>query len=216
MTATRPLRSVLGASLAVLTLTLAACGGDDDDADTLDTVDTTADVAATAPGSDTTAAGAETTAAGGTDATMGDGAGADASRDDYVEAGLASLGAVVGDAGECVVTSIVDGLGVDNISDTGLSPEEFWSASSPMADSGLTADSPEVSAVADDIADCDGLMRSFAALSGEDVPDEDVECMEDGGASELVGQLLALQMIGADTADLEAEGDALAEDCGIE
>jgi hypothetical protein len=149
------------------------------------------------------------------DTTEGSTAGEPADREAYVAAGVESFGAA-GDTAECVVEAVVDGVGFEMIVETGLGPAEFWDGSSaPLADAGLTPESPEVVAVADGVAACDGLLDVFAESAADEVTDEQVSCLEDGGARELLGQTLSLSMIGADSSDVTAEGDELAADCGL-
>lgn len=224
MTSTRPLRAVLGAAAAALTLTLAACGGDDDEA-----AETTAETAGTeAAGSDTTAAAETTVAATDTsgapatggvatgDTTTGSASGEAADRDAYLAAGVESFGETEDDTADCVVNAVLDGVGMEMVAASGLGPEEFWSGSgAPLADAGLTADSPEVVAVAEGVSACEGLVAVLAGSMSDGATDEQISCMEDGGARELLGQSLALSMIGENTDEITTEGDALAESCGL-
>jgi hypothetical protein len=213
MTSTRSLRIVAAATLSALTLTLAACGDDSDsDSDaTTATTDGAADTttaATDAPESTDAAAPSDTTDDTGTVA-----AGA-MDRDAFVAAGVASLG-MPDESGECLVEAVIDGAGFDTIEESGITPAEFWQSSAPLADIGLTEESDEIDDIADNIADCDDLIEAFAAGAEESVTDEQLDCMNDGGAQDLIGRVLALSLVGADTTEIDAEGQALGDECGL-
>lgn len=222
MRSTRSIRSTLVAGAAVLTLGMAACGGDDDE-DSSDTTAASEDtVAATsAPVTDAaedTAADdtAATETATGDTATDGTGeAGGETDRDAYYEAGVESMGMGDAETGDCVINAVLDGFGVEAFAAAGT-PEEVWAAASPLGESGFTADSPEVQATAEGIAACESLFEDLAASSSDDVSDEQVQCTYDEGGAEVFGQLLALQIIAADTSELQSQVDAIEATCNPE
>lgn len=218
MTSPRTLRAPLIAALAALSLTAAACGDDDESTTDSTAADTTAPTETSTDAAPTTSATTDSAAAStspeGT-ATDETAAAGPADRDAFVEAGMASIGAMAGEGGECLVDGVVDSVGVDMLNETGLSPEEFWASPTPLAESGLTTESPEIEQMAEAIGACDGLLGAFAAAAGAEPTDEEVACMEDAGAQELVGQVLAYNLIGAETTELDEAGDAMSAECGI-
>ena len=135
-------------------------------------------------------------------------------RDAFVDMGVASLG-MPDESGRCLVEAVIDGAGFDAIEESGVTPEAFWGSSSPLADLGLTEESDEIDDIADNIAECDDLISAFAAGAEETVTDEQLECMNDGDAQGLIGRVLALSLVGGDTTEIDAEGQALGEECGL-
>ena len=216
MTSTRSLRVVAAATLSALTLTLAACG-DDSDSDSDDAAATTTPAVETTPGTDapetTDEAAPDTSGTGATGDTGSVAAGA-MDRDAFVAAGVAALG-MPDESGQCLVEAVIDGADFDAIEESGVTPEAFWSSATPLADIGLTEESDEIDDIADEIADCDDLIAAFAAGAEETVTDEQLECMNDGDAPELIGRVLALSLVGGDTTEIDAEGQALGEECGL-
>ncbi|MFV0306954.1 MAG: hypothetical protein ACK5OX_04350 [Desertimonas sp.] len=215
MSSTRFPRAILVVAAAVVSL--AACADDDNDgeASTAPTADTASESPATTNESPESTAPDATSdpASTETSTSTGESTGGDADREDYVAAGLAQLGTDDA-AAECVVNAVIDSFGLDTIEAT-ATPEEFWSAASPLAESGFTADSPEVDETAEAIASCDGIFEAFAAAAGQTVSDESFQCMYDEGAQQVLGQVSALSLVGADTSELEAEGRTINETCGI-
>jgi hypothetical protein len=156
------------AALAVVGITLASCGGDDDDADTTtlasEPAGPTSSAATSAP------AGTETgTAPAGTGDT------GDATEEDYVAAGAATLDLGDPEVDRCITQATIDAIGFENVQASGRSPEELFDEGLTAA--GLTVAEGEAASLQDAIAGCGDLIALFAR--SEEATETEVACAEE-------------------------------------
>lgn len=97
------------------------------------------------------------------------------------------------DEARCMVTSMVDAVGVDTLEDAGLTPESFGEADSPFPE-GLTEDQAE--GVVDGMEDCFDLSQLFLDGMAEDasLSDEDRECLADAFDGDTVHDLFVTML----------------------
>lgn len=196
----------LGVAAAPL---LAACGDDDEGgADT-----TTAAVEATTapPGTASTATSAASSDdAASTTASSDDDGTPTEDIDEFVEIGAEQLDIGDEELSRCVVRSVIDFVGFDNIVAAGLTPEEFTQADS-LADTGITVDTSQASQLQSELAGCGDLVAAIA----EDVTDEQAQCTNDVLTNELVAEVLVVELLDVEPSEeLQAARTAVQECAG--
>ena len=85
---------------------------------------------------------------------------------------------------ECLAQALVDGIGMDRIEASGLSPEEFTAAPS-LADIDLAVEADDAADVQEAMTDCGELVDAY--LDSLDITEEEADCAR----AELTNELLA-------------------------
>ena len=205
---------VAASFVAVLALGLAACGGDDDDADgtavtdvtssegstdTADTADTAGDDTVT---SDTTETDADSsTPAGGT------ASGEVGTEEEYVEATSAAIPWDDEEMSDCAAVALIDAIGYDQITDAGITVEQF-STQGPGA-SGLTIDEDSLTDVSSEVAACGDVLAQLT--TGMD--DDQRICVEDNLDNEQLAELLVAPLFQLDPSDEVVAGSEAVDAC---
>jgi hypothetical protein len=171
----------------VALLTLAACGDDDDTVDTNTTPETTESTETTASTDDTedTDDTDDTDNTDRTTSTERTGTGsASAVEAEYVAAAADAIDFADPDVSECLAQALVDGIGMDRIEESGLSPEEFVNAES-LAEIDLAVDAADAADVQEAMVDCGEIVEAY--LDDDDITEGEAECAR----AEMTDELLA-------------------------
>jgi hypothetical protein len=146
-------------------------------------------------------------ACGGDDDESGGGSGGDSSSDEgqeYVDAIVASSNEsdLTDEESECFARAFVDAVGVDQLHDA-VTPDEIREdpQSSP-SEFGITLDDAQADAFWEDLNDCMDVRAEFveALTAGENVSDQDVECLERAIDDDLLKRLLVTSVMEGDEA----------------
>jgi hypothetical protein len=186
---------LLAAFLLAPLVALAACGGDDDDA-----ADSGAESALSTPdreptevtGDDAPAASAAADAEPDEPA----GSGATADREQWIAVGADYLDGGDREFDECLSAGVIDGLGYENLSASGTTPEEFWSTSDITE---FDIDVGDMDGVAENLVECGDLVDYFAEVAGG--TEEQTACMREFFDDEDVAAVIVTSMLGAEPTD---------------
>lgn len=149
------------------------------------------------------------------------GSGGDSGSDEgreYVDAIVASGddSELTDEENECFARAFVDAVGVDQLQGA-VSPDEIRdNPDSSPSEFGLTLDDAQADAFWDDINECMDVRAAFieSLTSGEDVPDETVECLEGAIDDDLLKRLLITSLMEGDDA-LEEDEDLMGDLVGV-
>jgi len=187
-------RRLLVLSLSVVAV-LAACGGDDEADDGVDTT--------TAAESGTDASSPATVTAGSiaVDATPGtpptvpaasSGSGAEEDIEAYIEAGAEAVDTGDEEAARCLSAALINGVGAENVLATGLSPEEFYNSAS-IEDAGVVLTDQIREDVEANVLGCGDLVQVIL-----DTIDDETEanCVRETLNNELIAEQIAVGLVG--------------------
>lgn len=151
---------------------------------------------------------------GGPAATDGEATGAEATREDYVEA-LAASNEEGGDLSDedarCIAEAAVDAIGVDNLRDA-VTPEEIRDDPGfNPADAGIDLGEAEAGQFYDGVSACIDVRQLFLDSLREDqqLPPDVVDCIDEAVDDELLRDILVAQLI-------QGEGEQLDPDLAAE
>lgn len=202
----------------LLALALGACSsnGGDDAAPTTEAADPT-NTTTTDPDEVTTTTDPD-------DGTTTEGGSGGASEAGYVEAlavGLAAPGdesevVVTRDEADCIAPAWIDIVTVDVLVDAEVAPVDLEDPDFDYTELGLSGD--QGTAMIDATKQCDvDLAGQFSDFLAQDLDDTQAACLEGELNTDLVDRFLAQSLVVEDLpADLRAEFDAIALECGIE
>lgn len=201
MTSNRRIRAA--ASLLALPLvaafTFTSCSGDDDD-----------DTATTDGGSATLVSTPdETGTAVPTDGTTEGSAAGPADEEAFVDASAAAL--VLGDEemSRCVSQALIDTIGMDRITASGVTPEEFTNAPT-LSEVGLAIDEAAIPDLTSSLSGCGDLVEGL--VSGAPTQAQ-ANCVRDELTNDLAAELIVSQLAEQPmSAELQSASDA-ARDC---
>lgn len=209
MTRTTTLRAAF--AVAVLALTGAACGSDDEGGDATET----AQDAAAEGDTEATEAPAATEAPEATEAPAEGGGGdlVQAIADDIMVDVDAGDGPVANrEEAECWANGVVDGIGEDRLNELGLTADNV--VDPDQLD--LTAE--EVDVVVDSLFDCADVQQAFADQFAAQFGEEGANCVAEALDEELVREALSASIAGDDSepsAEFLEKFTQIATDCGI-
>ena len=83
-----------------------------------------------------------------------------------------AIGFADAEMSECLAQALVDGIGMDRIEASGLSPEEF--TASPLGDTDVALDADEASDVQESMTDCGDLVDVY--LDTLDITEAEADC----------------------------------------
>lgn len=127
---------------------------------------------------------------------------------DYVAGAAEALDLPDAQQAQCIAQSIISGIGFEQIEATGLSPQNFGEAES-LADTGVTLDDAQTTAMREGIAGCGDLVATF--ISSDDVSEEEAICAQDLLDNELIAEVLVVEL-----ADIEPSPELLAARTSLE
>ena len=174
------------AALAVAGLTLAACGDDDD--------------------ADTTAAASEPASSVPSSAPAGTGGAGEATEEDYVAAGAASLDLGDPEVDRCITQATIDAIGFENVQASGLSPEELFTQGLNAA--GLIVPDDQAATLQEAVAGCGDLIALFAQSEG--ATETEIACAEENLDNEIMAEVFVSTLTATEpTPELQAVFDEM-------
>ncbi len=190
-------RRLSAVGLAAAALALAACG-DDDDAST-DAGTTDAEVT---EGTDATSAATT----GGTDETDGTGGG-EFSEEDFVQAGVDDLEFGDEELERCLTQATIDAIGFDEITATGVSPEELFTDNG-LGAAGLSVPEERQDELKATVAGCGDLVELYVNEGG--ASEAEAACAREHLTNEVMSELFVLSFVVAEpSAELQTASDEM-------
>ncbi|MET0460517.1 MAG: hypothetical protein ABW195_14795 [Ilumatobacteraceae bacterium] len=197
--------------VAVLALGLAACGDDDDAGTTTLVTDVTSpevtaatvtagsDVEVSTPGSGSVDVAGSTPGSGRSAGVVG-------TEDEYVDALAGAIGFEDPETADCVAAALVDAVGYDQITEAGITVEEF--GPDDLTAGGLTFDEGSLGDVSSDVSGCGDIVDQLVTALGMD--DSDRACVEDNLDNDQLAELLVADFFEVEpSAEVSAGSDAV-------
>lgn len=214
----------MAVTIAVLSLAVAACGGDDDettdttgttdtpsvDSSAVDTTEAEVDGSATTVAGTDTASPATTEGGTGTSDAAGDGDDVDRSEEAFVTAGAEALALGDEEQSRCIAQAIVDAVGYDQLEAAGITPEEFNSMPS-LSEAGLVVDDAAGPQLQSDLLACGDLIEALA--SSPAVTPEQADCAREHLTDELVAESFVIRVLESEPSPEYVEAATNAQEC---
>ncbi len=199
-------RRLSAVALAAAALALAACG-DDDDASTTDVTEATGasevtDVTEATAVTETTDAAATPTT-GGTEGTGG----GEFTEEDFVQAGVDDLEFGDEELERCLTQATIDAIGFDEITATGVSPEELFTENG-LGAAGLSVPEERQEDLKTTVAGCGDLVELYVTEGG--ASEAEAACAREHLTNEVMSELFVLSFVEAEpSAELQTASDAM-------